>query len=718
MKGDVILLFLVIFPIVGAFISYLIGKKNKVARDYFVALVCIIDLIIMFVLLMNVAKGSIYNFYLENICAWTIHLEIDGFRAIYGTICAFMWSMTSLFSHEYFHHYRNRNRYFFFVLLTFAGTMGVFLSGNLYTTFIFFELMSMASYVAVVHDEKPQAMRAGDTYLMIAVLGGMVMLMGLFIMSNVLGTLSNAELSAPGRLLEIDTLYECVSSYLENGGSKNLIWVSAMCMLFGFGAKAGMFPVHIWLPKAHPVAPAPASALLSGILTKSGVYGILIITSRIFLYDVTFGKLILAIGTITMFLGAFLALFSIDLKRTLACSSMSQIGFILVACGMQGLLGHHNAYAVRGALLHMVNHSMFKLVLFMCAGAVYMNLHKLDLNDIRGFGRGKWVLCISFLLGYIGIAGVPLLSGYVSKTLIHDAILHYLHELHHEGIHGFWNYDIYSIVEWIFTISGGLTFAYMTKLFICVFVEKNADPSVQKKYDDMTKTYMTPLSKFAIGISALIIPIFGFTSTMIDRVGKYNNGVMDKIADLGETFMTHGGEPFDHADKFLDIFSMDCIVGAGKSLIIGAAVYLLIIRPLLMETVDGKRVYVNRWPKYIDLEDYFYRPVVMKGLVGICGFICSIFDNFTNFITPIIIFVFSFIFRICDKFIDGIVSILRATLFVAINTIKTGDAFAVLNVESDTSKAVKTVTDSLSMSLILFCLGLCIALIYLVVFNA
>ena len=163
---------------------------------------------------------------------------------------------------------------------------------------------------------------------------------------------------------------------------------------------------------------------------------------------------------------------------------------------------------------------------------------------------------------------------------------------------------------------------------------------------------------------------------------------------------------------------MDCIVGAGKSLIIGAAVYLLIIRPLLMETVDGKRVYVNRWPKYIDLEDYFYRPVVMKGLVGICGFICSIFDNFTNFITPIIIFVFSFIFRICDKFIDGIVSILRATLFVAINTIKTGDAFAVLNVESDTSKAVKSVTDSLSMSLILFCLGLCIALIYLVVFNA
>lgn len=704
MKGSV-LLFLVLFPIVGAFISYLIGQKNKTLRDYFAALVCIIDLLIMIYLFTRVVGGEIIHCYVYNICGQYLHLELDGFRAIYGTICAFMWSMTTLFSHEYFHHYRNRNRYYFFLLLTFAGTIGVFLSGNLFTTFVFFEIMSMASYVMVIHDEKPAAMRAGDTYLMIAVLGGMVMLMGLFLMSNAVGT------------LEIDELHEAVKSYLEDGGSVKLIWASAMCMLFGFGAKAGMFPVHIWLPKAHPVAPAPASALLSGILTKSGVYGILIITSRIFLYDPTYGKLILGIGTITMFLGAFLALFSIDLKRTLACSSMSQIGFILVACGMQALLGHHNAYAVRGALLHMVNHSVFKLILFMVAGAVYMNLHKLNLNDIRGFGRGKWFLNFAYLMGYIGIAGVPLWSGYVSKTLIHDAILHYLHELHHEGIHGFWQYDIYSIVEWVFTISGGLTFAYMTKLYISVFWEKNVDVTVQKKYDSMNKTYINPLSKFAIGLSALIPPLFGFTSMIMDRVNKYNLGLMDKLADVGETFMTEGAHAFEHADKFLDIFIVECLVGAGKSLAIGLAVYFLFIRLVLMKTENGKSVYINVWPAWLDLEDSFYRPVIMVGLVNLCGFICSIFDNFTTFVTPKIIFILSFIFRICDKLVDGVVSVLRSTLFVAINTIRSGDAFAVLNIESDSSKAVKTVTDSLSVSLLLFCLGLCVALIYLVVLH-
>ena len=142
-----------------------------------------------------------------------------------------------------------------------------------------------------------------------------------------------------------------------------------------------MFPVHVWLPKAHPVAPAPASALLSGVLTKVGIYGILMTTVEVFLENALFGWIVLILGTITMFLGALLALFSVNLKRTLACSSMSQIGFILTGIGMTVLLtaqgageasggtivggfsslGHHAAMAMSGTMLHMVNHSMLKL---------------------------------------------------------------------------------------------------------------------------------------------------------------------------------------------------------------------------------------------------------------------------------------------------------------------------------------------------------------------
>lgn len=122
-------------------------------------------------------------------------------------------------------------------------------------------------------------------------------------------------------------------------------------------------------------------------MTKAGMFGILVLTCYIFLNNSIWGSLILVIGVCTMAFGAVLALFSVDLKRTLACSSVSQIGFILVGVGMSGLLGEENVLALRGSLLHMVNHSLIKLVLFMAAGVVFMNVHKLDLNAIRGFGR-------------------------------------------------------------------------------------------------------------------------------------------------------------------------------------------------------------------------------------------------------------------------------------------------------------------------------------------
>ena len=334
-------------------------------------------------------------------CGMGLNFTLDGFRIVYCLIAAFMWLMTGLFSIEYFSHYKNKKRYHFFSVITFLATEGVFLSADFFTLFIFFEIMSLASYTWVAYDEKKASLRAAETYMAVAVIGGLVMLMGLFLMYSVTGTLN------------FDALEYAYFDYgLLSADSTALprVWAAGICMLFGFFAKAGAFPLHIWLPKAHPVAPAPASALLSGILTKAGMFGVLILSCRIFLGNGLWGTIILVIGVITMLHGAVLALFSIDLKRTLACSSVSQIGFILVGVGTSVLLVDENALAIRGALMHMANHSLIKLCLFMAAGVVYMNVHKLDLNDIRGFGKNKPLLMYIFLMGALGIGGMPLFN--------------------------------------------------------------------------------------------------------------------------------------------------------------------------------------------------------------------------------------------------------------------------------------------------------------------
>ena len=688
-----VLIYLMVFmPMAGAFVSYLIGRKSKPGRDVFVQIVAIAEFVMAVLLIINSQGHDGMLVLVPEICGMGLSFTVDGFRVLYAAIACFMWAATSVFSKEYFAHYRNRNRYYLFQLITLGATTGIFLSADLYTTFIFFEIMSFSSYVWVAHDEKYEAMRAAATYLAVAVIGGLTLLMGLFLLYTQTGT------------LRISELYEACQG-------KN-VYPACLCMLVGFGAKAGAFPLQIWLPKAHPVAPAPASALLSGILTKTGIFGVLVISCQILLHDVTWGMFILVIGLITMFLGALLAVFSIDFKRTLACSSVSQIGFILVGVGMQGLLGEHNEIAIRGTVLHMVNHSLFKLVLFMAAGVIYMNLHKLDLNDIRGFGRKKPLLKYIYLMGALGIGGIPLWSGYISKTLLHESMVEFIHMREAVSMRLPAIYDMMGVFEWIFLISGGMTIAYMTKLYVAVFVEKNADAALQEKYDGMKK-YMNKASAGVLTLCATLFPIMG--------VLPY--ATMDKMADMSEGFMG-----WNHAGHSVNYFTWVNLKGSIISIVIGVGIYFGIIRPLLMaKQVDGSRVYVNRWWKYLDLEDYFYRPVLLKFLPTVCAAVCLVID----------------------RFVDGVVIILRKTIYkdsVIRKEMDEGNsvtfAFGTMfnKVEGALNKSVWRsnpknqdfvhtfalkyasfkenfgfIERSLSYGLILFCLGLCAVLIYLLV---
>ena len=589
-----LLLAVIFYPMAGALISGMIGRKTKTGRDYFAVFIVVTEF--FFLLAANILQQGA-EISAPAVCGMGLHLKIDGFRGLYSLIAGFMWMMTILFSGEYFAHYRNRNRYYLFQLVTLGAVIGVFLSADLYTTFIFFEIMSFTSYVWVAQDEKIEALRAAETYLVVAMIGGMALLMGICLLFSYTGT------------LEIKELYEACKDI----GDRRKLYAAGGCMLVGFGAKAGVFPLHIWLPKAHPVAPAPASALLSGILTKLGVYGILIISCYILSEDKNWGVLILCLGVITMFLGAFLAVFSVDLKRTLACSSMSQIGFILVGTGMMCLLGTHGSLAAGGIFLHMMNHSLIKLVLFMAAGVVFMNLHKLDLNDIRGFGRGKPFLNFAFLMGALGIGGLPFWNGYVSKTLLHESIIEYSKA------------PAYGIVEWMFLIIGGLTAAYMLKLYIVLFVEKN-DAAVQKKYDEMNGHYMNKRSMFAIGGSAAVLPVLGMAPGL----------TMIPIAEGAREFFLMPGSM--HVPRF---WGFECLKGGLISIGIGIVIYLLIIRKLFIKKEAGKEVYADLWPVWLDLENLVYRPFFEHGLL----------------------FIGSVLGRACDSAVDGIVVLLRRTLY-------------------------------------------------------
>lgn len=670
---NIIFIGIVLLPMLGALAAWLLGRKSKQGRNRLVQAITFIELALTLYACFTCFDSEC------TIALCGISLKMDGFRCIYTTVTAFMWFMTSMLSPQYFAHYHNRNKYYLFYLLTLGATQGVFMSSDLMTTFLFFEVMSLASFPWVAQDETPDAMKAANTYLAIAIIGGLVSLMGMFLLNYLTGT------------LVIDQLYEACQGVTNKG----MLYAAGGCILFGFGAKAGMFPLHIWLPKAHPVAPAPASALLSGVLTKAGVYGIIVLCCHIFRNDHTWGLVMLSFGVVTMVWGAILGVLSINLKRTLACSSMSQIGFILVGFAMYCLLGEHNALAARGAVLHMMNHSLIKLVLFMTAGAIYMHVHTLDLNKLRGFGRKKPVLNFVFLMGALGIGGIPLWNGYISKTLLHESIVEYYAETGLVAI---------KIVEWLFLFAGGLTVAYMTKLYVAIFIEKN--PEHQEKYDGIKKC-LTPSSAFALIGSAVVLPILGMTPWR----------TMDAIAEMGQSLIMGG-----HAHE-VHYFDFVNLKGGLISIAIGVLVYFFVIRTLLMKKENGTKIYVNRLPEWFDLEDLVYRPVLLKALPTAVGFVTRIFGE-NKVLTPVCKFVVTasgVCARAAADSLDAVTLALRKTVFRDLDSDgkrqhKTLDRRESLKADKKAAihegiaDATDRITSGFSFALLIACFGVCVIL--------
>ena len=563
------LLFPVFFPMLAGLFAYLLGRWQEKARDMFVLSASAMELLLVLSIWTNpeLANASVA---VEGFCALGIRFQSGGFHTLMALLTAAGWMAASVFCREYMVHVHKQNRFYFFWMMTLGATMGVFLSADFFTTFVFFEVLSFASFVLVIQTEEYDALKAGETYLAVAVIGGLAALAGLFLIYHQLGTLDFAQMGAAAALVE----------------DRRPLWAGAVLVLIGFGAKAGAFPLHIWLPTAHPAAPAPASAVLSGLLIKTGIYGVLVLSTTIFLHDEAWGLLLAGIGAITMVLGAVLAVCSIDLKRTLACSSISQIGFILVGTAMQCLLGEHNALAVDGTILHILNHSLIKMVLFPLAGIIHLSTHSYDLNEIRGFGRGKPLLALLMGVPMLSLAGVPVLNGYVSKTLLHESIVEYIPLAGEYG-------SLFSALEGLFLVSGGLTLAYMLKLFICLFVEKNPLPQevLAKKWQSQGEHY----------IAAASVVVMAFYLLVMLRLGTEPNTTMDSIAAFARGFL-HGHAP-DHA---VDYFSRVNLEGAGISLVIGVAVYVLMVRPLLIR----KKRYIDPIPPWLSLEYGLYRPAL------------------------------------------------------------------------------------------------------------
>jgi multicomponent Na+:H+ antiporter subunit D len=328
-------------------------------------------------------------------------LEIDMmgiFMAFSATILGFF---ATVYSYKYMEHDTRLTEYYTLLSALVVGMVGVAFAGDFFTLFIFWEMMGIASYALVsFRNNLWGPIEAGFKYMVMGSVGSTVLFFGIALVYGITGTLNFAQ----------------VSSVIH--GQPTNIWYFLIFALFviGFGVKTAIVPVHTWLPDAHPEAPSPISAMLSGILIETGLYAL---TRVLFLlFEPSFFKLTIAVfAALTMTLGNMMALRQDDVKRMLAYSSIAQMGYMLVGVST-GL-----AYGLMGTLLHVLNHSLMKGLAFLSVGSVVHETGTRDINELQGVGKMMPFTTLTVIVSFLGLGGVPGTNGFISKFILFNAAL-------------------------------------------------------------------------------------------------------------------------------------------------------------------------------------------------------------------------------------------------------------------------------------------------------
>lgn len=530
-------LWIIFVPVIGSLIQYIIDRRSDSRRDISIVFWTFISFILSLLLYPQALSAQTLQF--DGVLLMGVSLRIDLLGFVMLLLTSFLWLFVMMYSHHYMMHEEHRNRFYIFLSITFSCILGTILAGDLLTMFLFFEGMTLSSFMLVTHGNQWESLKAGIQYLFMGVFGGLLILLAIILQTVLTGSLSFVQTQ---------------SLFAQIGSSAYVLFG---LLFLGFGIKAGMAPVHIWLPKAHPVAPTPASALLSGIMIKIGAYGILrVLLSYGFVpmgaigewIDVqNLGLVLMWLGILTMLIGVFMALQQSHIKKMLAYHSISQMGYIVLAIGIMAFLKDKGSMGFVGALYHIVNHALFKSLLFMVAGVIYLSLHNLNMYELGGLYRRFPITAVIALIASLGIAGMPLLNGFASKSLIHHALAKAIHDGPGSLI----------LIEYLFIVISAGTVTSFIKLFGYTFLGP-----IRKEHIQCERS--VKIMELAMAGIAIVIIL----------IGLFPNFVLDHLlvpALYQNNFDVHTIEKYLVHVSF---FNLEDLVSTLKITLLGVAIFI------------------------------------------------------------------------------------------------------------------------------------------------
>ncbi|MHC4722179.1 MAG: complex I subunit 5 family protein, partial [Planctomycetota bacterium] len=364
----------VAIPLVTAFLLPIFGKKGKTLATLLANLA---TLSLLALAVASIGRTDVYE-----VGKWSIPLGInmvlDGLSSLLLLAISVVSTAAMLFSVRYMEQYTAKAKYLSLFMLMVAGMNGVVLSGDIFNVFVFLEIASIASYALVGFGCEHEELEASFKYMVLGSIGSIFVLFAVALVYGNTGSLNMAY----------------ISKAIQSSGLNPGLTFALGLFVAGFGLKAALVPFHAWLPDAHPSAPAPISAMLSGVIIKAlGIYALARMVFNVFGVSIQMGWILTVLGLLSMVVGAFMAIGQWDIKRLMAYSSISQLGYVVLGIGLGGVIlarGDNVAWAslaILGGLFHLVNHAVYKSLLFLTSGSIQMSTGTREMREMGGLAE-------------------------------------------------------------------------------------------------------------------------------------------------------------------------------------------------------------------------------------------------------------------------------------------------------------------------------------------
>ncbi len=390
---DLLLIFTAISPVVGWVTPKL--HRAKLAGAFAAIALAVTGFALYGLFLEVSANGPIY---IPNNSLIAAHLKIDMLSIFMTSIFLGLGIAATIYSILYVEKSTRTPFYYTLILAMISGMVGIVFSGDLFSLFVFWELMSISSYALVAFfRERWTSIESGFKYLVMGAAGSATALFGLSLLYGMTGTLS----------------FEGLSTAFSGVTPSAWLYIAAVFVFVGFGVKTAVVPLHTWLPDAYSSAPSPITAMLSGIVIGPGIYVIAkVFFSAFTIIQAQWLPIVAVLSVITMFVGNITALLQTDLKRMLAYSSISQVGYMLVGIAVGTQTG------LTGTWLQFFNHALMKGAAFLCAGAIIYRLSARELPNMVGVGRKMPITAVAFSISLFALIGMPPFNGFISELTL------------------------------------------------------------------------------------------------------------------------------------------------------------------------------------------------------------------------------------------------------------------------------------------------------------